>query len=276
MKKLLSLVLTATLLVGLSACGSKESDSDDKTIVVGASTTPHAVILNAVKDQLEEDGYTLVVKEFDDYVIPNTSLEEGELDANYFQHEPYLLQFNEDYNTNLTAAAFIHFEPLGIYSKDATVTNDNFGINEVNEGDKIAVPDDATNEARALLLLEERGIIKLKEDAGLKATKADIVENPKNVDIIEVKAENIPAMIEDLAYACVNGNYALSGGIEDKIICTESKDGKYVDQYANVVAVRKGDEDNAKTKALIKALTSAKTKEFIEKEFGNLVIAVFE
>lgn len=276
MKKLLSLVLAAGLLVGLSACGSSAEESDDKTITVGASTTPHAVILNAAKEQLEKEGYTLEVIEFDDYVTPNTALDEGELDANYFQHEPYLLQFNEDHGTNLVTAEFIHFEPLGIYAKDATEVNENFSIENVNEGDKIAVPDDATNEARALLLLEEHGIIKLKEDAGLKATKADIVENPKNVDIVEITAENIPTMLEDVAYACVNGNYALSGGIDSKLVCSETKDNKYIDQYANVVAVKEGNEENEKTKALVKALTSAETKAFIEKEFGNLVIPVFD
>lgn len=275
MKKLLSLVVLASLLIGVSGCGSS-GEKDDKTIIVGASTTPHAVILNATKEQLEAEGYTLVVKEFDDYIIPNTSLEEGDLDANYFQHEPYLLQFNEDRGTHLVSAAYIHFEPLGIYAQNAKEQNANFGINDVKEGDKIAVPDDATNEARALLLLEEHGIITLKENVGLKATKADIVENPKNVDIVEVKAENIPAMLADLAYACVNGNFALSGGIEDQLVCSETKDNKYIDQYANVIAVKEGNEDSKKTKALIKALTSAETKAFIEKEFKTLVIPVFD
>ncbi|NBK97592.1 MAG: MetQ/NlpA family ABC transporter substrate-binding protein [Erysipelotrichia bacterium] len=274
MKKLLSLLACAGLVLGLSACGNS-TDSDDKTITVGASTTPHAVILNAVKEQVEKEGYTLVVKEFDDYVIPNTALEDGELDANYFQHEPYLIQFNEDYGTHLVNVASIHFEPLGIYAKDATKENADFSIEDVKENDKIIVPDDATNEARALVLLEEKGIIKLKDGVGLKATKADIVENVKNVEILEVTAANIPTMIEDVAYACVNGNYALSGNIADKLVCTESKEGEYAKQYANIVAVKEGDEDSAKTKALVKVLTSKETKKIIEKEFGSLVIPVF-
>lgn len=273
MKKILSLAFSFCLLIGLTACGSKE---DEKTIIVGASTTPHAIILKATEKQLEKAGYTLVIKEFDDYIMPNIALDEEELDANYFQHQPYLKQFNKDKNTQLVSAAKIHFEPLGIYAKDASALNESFGLDEVHENDKIAVPDDATNEARALLLLEERGIIKLKEGVSLKATKADIIENPKNVEIVEMKAENIPAMLNDLAYACVNGNYALSGGIKDHLLISESKEGDYAKNYANIIAVKKGNENSAKTKALIKALTSAETKAFIEKEFGSLVIPVFD
>ena len=275
MKKLFSLVLAAALLTGVAACGDS-SNKDDKKIIVGASTSPHAEILKACEEQLKEDGYELEIKEFDDYIIPNEALESGELDANYFQHLPYLKQFNEDKGTHLTSVAAIHFEPLGVYSKNATSKNENFGINDVNENAKIAVPDDPTNEARALQLLAAHGVLTLKEGVGLKATKADITENPKNVEIIEMEAANIPAGLSDLDFAVINGNYALSGKVTKNVICTESKTSEGAKEFANVLAVKKGNEKTKKTKALIKALTSAKTKAYIEEKFGDLVIPVFE
>lgn len=275
MKKLFSLLLAVALLAGVTACGSS-SNEDDKKIIVGASSSPHAEILEACKDQLKKAGYELEIKEFDDYVVPNDSLESGELDANYFQHLPYLKQFNEDKGTHLTSVAAIHFEPLGIYSNEATSKNDEFGVNDVKEGAKIAVPDDATNEARALQLLAAHGVITLKEGVGLKATKTDITENPKNVEIVEIEAANIPASLSDLDFAVINGNYALSGKVTENVITTESKDSEGAKEFANVLAVKKGNEKTKKTKALIKALTSKETKAFIEEKFGDLVIPVFE
>ncbi len=273
MKKLLSLVVVAGLFLGLSACGS--SESDDKNIVVGASSSPHAVILNYAKAQVEEAGYTLEVVEYDDYPIQNIELDDGQLDANFFQHQPYLTQFNEDQNTDLISAGAIHFEPLGIYSKDATQKNQAFALADVKEGARFAVPDDPANGARALQLLADHGIITLKEGAGLKATKIDVVENPKNVEIVELDAASIPVLLSDFDYAVVNGNYALSGKITDKVIATEDKDSKAAKQFANIIAVRNGDEDSEKIKVLLKALQSDKTRKFIEKEFGDLVVPTF-
>lgn len=273
MKKLLSLVVVAGLFLGLNACGS--SEEENKKIVVGASSSPHAIILNSVKDQVEEQGYTLEVVEYDDYPIQNIELNDGQLDANFFQHKPYLEQFNEDQGSDLVSAGAIHFEPLGIYSKDAKAKNQKFGLNDINENARFAVPDDPANGARALQLLADHGIITLKDGVGLKATKIDVVENPKNIEIVELDAASIPVLLADFDYAVVNGNYALSGNITDKVIATEDKDSKAAKQFANIIAVQNGNEKSEKTKVLLKALQSEKTRKFIEKEFGDLVIPVF-
>ena len=273
MKKLLSYVAVVSLCFGLVGCGSQESE--DKTIVVGASSSPHAVILNYAKDQVAEQGYTLEVVEYDDYPIQNIELNDGQLDANFFQHQPYLTQFNEDQGTDLVSAGAIHFEPLGIYSKDATAKNQDFSITDVKENARIALPDDPANGARALQLLADHGIIKLKKDAGLKATKIDVIENPKNVELVELDAASIPVLLADFDYAVVNGNYALSGNITDKVIATEDKDSKAAKQFANIIAVQKGNEDSKKIEVLLKALQSDKTAKFINKEFGDLVIPTF-
>ena len=184
MKKFIAIVLALTLVLSLAACGGK---TDDKTIKVGATPAPHAEILEILVDKLAEDGYTLEIIEFDDYVIPNTSLEEGALDANYFQHVNYLNDFNETRGTNLAVAAKIHYEPMGLYAGKTA------SIDALAEGAKIAVPNDPSNEARALLLLEQEGLIKLKEGAGILATKADIVENPLNLDIYEPTSTSSPS-----------------------------------------------------------------------------------
>lgn len=274
MKKLFSLLLTIALLAGISACSTSSSE-DGKKIIVGASTSPHAEILKSCEKQLKGLGYELEIKEFDDYIIPNETLENGELDANFFQHLPYLTQFNEDKGTHLVSVADIHFEPLGIYSKDAKELNENFGISDVKENAKVAVPDDPTNEARALQLLAAHNVITLKEGVGLKATKSDVVENSKNIEIIEMEAANIPSALSDLDFAVINGNYALSGKVTENVICTESKDSEGAKEFANVVAVKEGNEKTKKTKALIKVLTSKETKKFIEDKFNGLVIPTF-
>lgn len=273
MKKILSLAIIGCLFLGISACGSEEEN--DKKIVVGASTSPHAMILNFTKDQLEKEGYTLEVIEYDDYVMPNTSLDNGELDANYFQHYPYLKQFNKDHDMELENAGFIHFEPLGIYSYDTTERKEDFNINDIKEGATIAVPDDPSNAARALLLLADAKIITLKDGVEYNAKKADIIVNSKNVVITEVDSASIPVLLQDYDYAVINGNYALSGKVTDKVIRTEAKDSKVANDHANVIAVQKGKKDSEKIKALLKALTSDETKKFIEKEFKNIVYPVF-
>ena len=207
MKKVTSVIailLAAVLL--FAGCGAS-ADSEDKTITVGASPTPHAEILNSVKEALEADGYTLVVKEFTDYVQPNVALANGEIDANYFQHLPYLEDYNEQNGTDLISAGTVHYEPLGLYAgKTASIA-------ELSDGAVIAVPNDTTNEARALLLLESQGLIKLKDGAGLSATKNDIVENTLNLDIQELEAAQISRSLADVDMAVINGNYAIEAGL---------------------------------------------------------------
>lgn len=272
MKKLIGLCATLLLITG---CGSKGNDSaDDKVITIGASASPHAEILEAVKEEVEAKGYTLEIKVFDDYVLPNTSVNEGEIDANYFQHLPYLENFNVEHKTELVSVAAIHFEPLGVYADDpqgkATLS-----LDDVEEGDIIAIPNDLTNEARALQLLSKHGIIKLDESKGLEATPNDILENPKNVVLQEMKAEVLPSVLKDVKYAVINGNYALTNNISDKVIVKEDTDSEGAKTFANVIAVKKGNETNEKTKVLIDALTSEACKKFIDETYNGLVVSVF-
>ena len=280
MKKLVSLgIVCAFILAGCNS--SKEDQAKEETkelevIKVAATEVPHAEILKSLEKQLEEDGYQIEVTVFDDYILPNTTVEEGEYDANFFQHITYLNGFNESNNTNLVDVASIHFEPLGIYSNDTTKRNDDFSIDDVKEGAVIAVPNDETNEARALQLLAAKGIIELKEDAGLLATIADITNNPKNVEIKEIVASGIPTALPDVDYALINGNYALTFDVIDKVITTENSDSETAKAYTNVVAVKTGNEKSDKIKALIKALTSAETKTFIEETYKGTVQPVFE
>lgn len=279
MKKLLTSLLALTLVAGCSAKlaeTEKEPEVKNETIIVGASTSPHAIILESTREALKAEGFDLVIKEFDDYIIPNTALENGELDANYFQHEPYLLNFNVEYNTDLASVLKVHFEPLGIYAGKDNEAKADLTLEDIAENAIIAVPNDGTNEARALQLLEAQGIITLKEGVGLAATKLDIVENPKNVDIKEIEAKGIAAILADVDYALINGNYALSANITNKICVGEASDSEGAQTFANVVAVKTGNEETAKTLALKKVLTSAETKAFIAAEFGDLVVPVFE
>ena len=267
----MSIAIILLLVIGsaaLTGCGGK--DGDDKTIKVGASPAPHAEILKEVKAELEKDGYKLEVVEFQDYVQPNKALDAGDIDANYFQHKPYMDEFNAKQETELVSIGAIHYEPLGLYQGEKK------SIDELAEGNKIAVPNDTTNEARALLLLESEGLIKLKKDAGLTATKQDVVENPKKLEIVELEAAIIPRSMSSVAMGVINGNYALSAGIkEDTAITFESSDSEAAKTYANIIAVKKGNEDSEKSKALLKAMTSDKIKKFIEKKYGKAVVPVF-
>ena len=281
----LTLAAVFALAIALTGCGgsgstsgesaSKESatsddtvvtpevplDSADKVIVVGASPTPHAEILNAaVKPALEAEGWTLEVKEFTDYVLPNTATENGELDANYFQHIPYLEDFNEQQGTHLVNVAGVHIEPMRIYAgKTAT-------LSDLADGALVAVPNDATNEGRALLLLEAAGVITLDENAGVTATPADIKDNPKNLEFKEVEAATVPTVRADVDIAVINTNYALEAKIPaDEILYTESGDSPYV----NVLVVKEGNENSEKTQALVKAITSKDVKDYIEKTYPD-------
>jgi len=268
-----SLVLALALgVLGLAGCSSDDGATSGDLVVlkVGASPTPHAEILEQVAEDLAAEGYELEIIEYTDYVLPNTDVEAGEIDANYFQHTPYLDDFNAENGTSIVSAARIHFEPLGLYGGRTD------SVDDLPEGGKIAVPNDATNEARALLLLEQEGILTLKEGAGVKATINDIAENPRNIEFVEVEAAAVPAMLADVDLAVINGNYALSAGLSvADALASEASDGLAADTYANIVAVAAGNEDDPGVQALVKALTSEKVRSFIEQEYSGSVVAVF-
>ena len=268
MKKLLAVVLTGAFVVSaLAGCG-KSTSADDKVIKVAASATPHAEILEQAKPLLEAKGYDLQVTVFDDYVQPNNVVEGGDFDANYFQHIPYLESFNEEKGTHLVNAGGIHYEPFGIYPGTKAT------LDELADGDSIAVPNDTTNEARALLLLQDNGIVTLKEDAGLTATKNDIVENPYNVDIVELEAAQVPRVKDEVAFMVLNGNYALEAGfsVAKDSIAYEKSDSEAAKTYVNVIAVKEGNENNDKIKALVEVLTSQEIKDYINNTYDGAVI----
>ena len=268
MKKLLAVVLTGAFVVSaLAGCG-KSTSADDKVIKVAASATPHAETLEQAKPLLEAKGYDLQVTVFDDYVQPNNVVEGGDFDANYFQHIPYLESFNEEKGTHLVNAGGIHYEPFGIYPGTKAT------LDELADGDSIAVPNDTTNEARALLLLQDNGIITLKEDAGLTATKNDIVENPYNVDIVELEAAQVPRVKDEVAFMVLNGNYALEAGfsVAKDSIAYEKSDSEAAKTYVNVIAVKEGNENNDKIKALVEVLTSQEIKDYINNTYDGAVI----
>ena len=270
MKKALALVLAALVALALFA-GCSKSKTDPHTIVVGASVTPHAEIIEQVRDLLKAKGFELEIVEFTNYVMPNTALEDGDLDANFFQHKPYLDDFNANNGTHIVSVAAIHYEPFGIYpGKTAS-------LEELADGAQIAIPNDGTNEARALLLLEAQGLIKLKEDAGMTATKIDIVENPKNLDIIEIEAAQLPRSLQDVDLAVINGNYAIQSGLSvgKDAIAAEDKDSLAAETYANIIAVKEGNENTEKTKALIEVLQSETVRSFIEATYDGAVIPKF-
>ncbi len=237
---------------------------------MGASPTPHAEILAKVKDKLAEKGYTLEVVEYNDYIQPNTALEAGELDANYFQHITYLENFNQENGTHLASAGSIHFEPMRIYAGKTKK------LSELADGASVSVPNDTTNEARALLLLQQEGLIKLKDGAGTNATKIDIVENPKNLQINEVEAAQVPRTVSDVDIVVANCNYAISAGLDSaSALAVESDTGQAAQAYANVIAVKEGQESSEKAKALVEALKTDEVKSFIESEYSGAVVPLF-
>ena len=268
-------ILAAVLVLSLgilAACGGGAGgdDSADKTIKVAASPTPHAEILNSVKDQLAEEGWTLEVIEFDDYVQPNVATTDGDVDANYFQHVPYLDQYNEENGTDLVPVANMHYEKMAVYAG----TKDS--LDAIEAGDKIGVPNDATNEARALKVLEEQGLIKLKEGSSETATVTDIEEYPKGeIEIVELEAASIPASLPDLAFGVINANYAIQADIMDKVVAVEGTDEAQEDTYVNIIVVNSGNENSEKIQALVNALHSDATKKFIEDTFNGAVVAKF-
>lgn len=292
MKKLLALTLALVLCLGLAACGGgtstdtdtnadTSSDADTNsdatangetiTLTVGATPNPHAEILAQVKDDLAAEGIDLVVKEYSDYVVPNTAVEEGDLDANYFQHTPYMEKFNEENGTHLVSVGKVHYEPMGIYP-GLTKT-----LEELPDGATIAVPNDATNEARALQLLAAQGLIELKEDAGLNATPNDITSNPKNLQFKELEAAMLPQTASEVDLSVINSNFAMEGGMNPATdsLASEDADSEAAQTFANIIAVKEGHENDPAIQALVKALQSDKVKEYIEKTYSGAVVAVF-
>ena len=290
-KRVTAVILTAALAVAaLAGCGNtatsepaaeatesasttaaqeaENTSSEDKTITVAASATPHAEILEQAKSILAEQGWDLQVTVFDDYVQPNNVVESGDFDANYFQHIPYLENFNEEQGTHLVNAGGIHYEPFGIYPGTKS------SLDDLSSGDVIAVPNDTTNEARALLLLQDNGILTLKDGVGLEATVNDIVENPKDVKIQELAAEQVARVREEVAFVVLNGNYALQAGLSvgKDAIKFETSDSEAAKTYVNVIAVKEGNENSDKIKALVSALKSDEIKKYINDTYDGAVI----
>ena len=295
MKKLISATLAATLALSLAACGSSASSTEaastestaasseaaestaetselaGTTLKVAASPTPHAEILNVAKDILAEQGITLEVVEFSDYVQPNLVTESGEVDANYFQHTPDLESFNEENGTHLVSVGAIHYEPFGIYpGKSSDLAN-------IADGATIAVPNDTTNEARALQLLAAQGLITVRDGAGLTATVNDITENPHNVKIEEIEAAQLPRTVQDVDFAVINGNYAMEAGfsVGKDALATEDASSEAAQTYANVLVVKEGNENNPAIQALLKALQSDEVKNYIDQTYDGAVVAIF-
>lgn len=270
MKKLTSYLFIGALCTSLlTGCGSKSTDPTK--IVVGASSTPHAEILAIAADYIESKGYQLDIREFNDYILPNTALDTGELDANYFQHQPYLDSFNKENGTDLLSVANIHFEPLGIYAGTAD------SLDSLTNGSKIAIPNDTTNEARALLLLETAGLIEVDDNAGINATIKDITNNPNNYEFVELEAAQVARSLPDVAIGVINGNYALSAGlnVETEVLLVEDSTSLAGETYANILVVKAGNENSEKTQILKEALQSDEVKTFIEETFNGIVLSTF-
>ena len=267
------LALTIAATFALTGCGGGEDDAksgDDKVIKVGATPAPHAEVLEVIKDNLEEEGYTLEIVEYNDYILPNKGVTAGDLDANYFQHISYLNNYNEETGTDLVSAGNVHYEPFALYAGKAK------SLDDLKEGSEIAVPNDGTNEGRALKLLEAEGLIKLDQEAGFLATKLDIIENPKGIEIVEMEAAQLPRVLETVDMAVINGNYAIDAGLNlSDALAIEADDSEAAEAYANVVAVAKGNEGSDKIKALMNALCSDEVKEFMEKTYGGAVVPLF-
>ncbi len=287
-KKLLSLGLTFALTLGAVGCGSAsaessaeasknevqieetqtaKSDAAEVTIKVGANITPHSEILEVAKPILAEQGINLEVVKIEDSVTPNIGVAEGSLDANYFQHVPYLDQYNEENGTDIVSIGAIHYEPFGIY---AGKTKD---LAELPDGATVAVPNNVTNEARALLLLAQEGLLTLKDDAGIEATVADIVENPKNIQFKELAPEQLVQALADVDVAVINGNYAIEGGLHvSQALAVEANDGLAAQTYGNIIAAKPDKKDDPALKALVEVLQGDEVKAFIESTYDGAVV----
>ncbi len=264
MKKIIYITLLSLLV--LTGCTTNNND-DDKKIVIGATPTPHAIILEQIKADVEALGYTLEIIEFTDYILPNTNLDAGDLDANYFQHVPYLTSFNNDRGTKLSSVLQVHFEPLGLYPGQAT------DIEAIaNGGVVIAIPNDPTNETRALRLLEDNGFITLNNNE--QVTPLDITSNPNNIEFVEMEAALLAQSLVDVDFAVINGNYALGANITDSVLLTEDTQSDAAQTFANVLVVQQGKEESEKTQVLIDVLSSQKVKDYIEETFYPTVISM--
>lgn len=268
MKKICLITALVSLSVfALCSCGQSGSASATlKKVTVACTPVPHAEIMNEIKGMMKDKGFDLEVKEFSDYVTPNLAVDQGEVDANYFQHKPYLDDFNKERGTKIVTIAAVHYEPFGVYAG----TKDSLSL---STGDKIAVPNDVTNEARSLNLLHDAGIITLKPNVGLKATKLDIVENPYNVEIVELESAQIPRALGSVALACMNGNYAMEAGYSaSDAIYLEKQDSEAAKTYANIVCVKEGNENADFAKALAECVKSKTVKDFVDKKYNKSVI----
>ena len=301
MKKLISATLAASLALSLAACGSSASTDSvaasseaastestaasseaaestaetselaGTTLKVAASPTPHAEILNVAKDILAEQGIDLEVIEFTEYVQPNLVTESGEVDANYFQHKPYLDGFNVEQGTHLVSVGAVHYEPFGIYPVKSS------DLENIADGATIAIPSDTTNEARALQLLAAQGLITVRDGAGLTATINDITENPHNIKFEEIEAAQLPRTVQDVDFAVINGNYALAAGfsVKNDALATEDASSEAAQTYANVLVVKEGRENDPAIQALYAALTSDKVKDYINSTYDGAVVPIF-
>lgn len=278
MNRLLKITLTAALAIGVTAlagCSAKTetaaapetTKTELQVLKIGASPVPHAELLNLVKEDLKAEGIDLQIIEFTDYVKPNLSLNDGEIDANFFQHVPYQDNFNKEHGTEIVSVGTVHVEPLGLYSKKVKA------VDELADGAQIAIPSDAVNGGRSLILLAQSGLIKLSDQAGLEATEKDIVENPKNFKFVAVEAAQLPRVLEDVDAAIINGNYALEADINPSTdsILLEGKDSP----YANIISVKKGNEADERVAKLLKVLQSDKVKEFINTQYNGGVVPAF-
>ena len=286
--KFLALALTLALALSLAACGgdsgakdttppesqpagesvAPNEGSDPVVVRVGATPAPHAAVLEVVKELLKEQNIDLQIQEFDDYILPNTAVEDGSLDANYFQHITYMNNFNEENGTHLVNVAEVHYEPFAIYAGKTA------SLDELADGATIAVPNDTTNEARALLLLQDNGILTLKDGVGLEATVRDIEENPHNLEIQELEAAQVPRVKDEVAFVVLNGNYAMEAGfsVAKDAVAYEQSDSEAAKTYVNVIAVKEGSENNEAIKALVDALKSDAVKEYINNTYDGGVI----
>ena len=285
MKKIFTLLLALTLLTSLVACNNSTGNTnkndaetntetntetqteDDNKIIIGVSPVPHAEITEALKDEFAKEGLDVEVKVFDDYVQPNLALDQGDIDANYFQHIPYLINFAKERGLNLENLGSVHIEPMGLYSDKIK------SLDELKDGDEVLIPSDPSNGRRALLLLEKNGLITLKDDTKEDITEKDIDQNTKNLKFTPIEAANIPNVYKDAALAAINTNFALGAGLNPSAdaIALEDKDSP----YANVIAVRKGEETKDKFQKLIKVFQSEACKKFIEDTYKGEIYPAF-
>lgn len=266
MKKSIVILLALIFVFALGACSSGKKT----TLKIGATATPHAEVLGAAKEALAKKGVELEIVEFNEYTLINPALDSGEVDANYFQHGPYLQDFNEKNKTKLVSAGSIHYEPFGLFAGKTK------SLVDLQDNAAVAVPNDATNEARALLLLEQEGLISLNKEAGVQATIRDITDNPKNLEIVELAAEQIPRSLQDVDLAVINGNYAIAAGlnVEKDALAVEAADGEAARIYANVIAVREESVNDDRIKALVEVLQSDEIRQWIEEKYEGAVLPV--